>query len=130
MDRIVRSWKDAEAFAAGVVPDLPDSPDAWPYQALARQLVAAAAWHAATTSGSPQLDLDTVYRAVHAELSVDPDDVAERPLSACADRRVTEAVEEVRRRGRSWVAVAAHEQNAAAWIAANRLAARRQPVEA
>jgi hypothetical protein len=130
MDRMVRSWKDAEAFAARVVPELSESPDARPYQVLARRLLAAAAWYAATTNGSAQLDLDTVQRAVSAELSVDPDDVPERPLSACPDRRVTEAVEEVRRRGRGWVAVAAHERNAAAWIAADRLAAGLQPVGA
>ena len=118
----VHSWPDAEAFAVRVVPGLPGGVEEGHYHALARQLVAAAAWHLASTGGSPEVDLDEVARVVRPELPADRSDLAERLLSTCPDRRVSEAVAQVRARGRAWVAVTEPEYNLAAWIALNCLA--------
>ncbi|MGC4892265.1 hypothetical protein [Micromonospora sp. DT31] len=114
--RHIDDWRDAQAFAAEVVEDQPAGPDAHHHRLLARRLVAAAVWHA-SRHGSVPADPAELRRAVDAELSVDPDDLARRPLSSSPDRRVREIVGQVRRQGRTWVRVDANEQNAAAWIA-------------
>lgn len=118
----IDDWQDAQAFAAGVVTDEPVGPEAYHYRALARRLVAAAAWHVASGSGSSQIDPAQLRRVVGAELPVDPGDLADRPLSRSCDPRVREVVDNVRRQGRSWVKVEANEQNVAAWVAMHCLA--------
>jgi hypothetical protein len=117
----IGDWQDALAFAADVVTDQPVGPDAQHYQTLARRLVAAAAWHVASESGSFEVDAARLRRVVGAELPVDPGDLAHRPLSRSRDPRVREVVDDVRRHGRSWVMVEADEQNVAAWLAMSRL---------
>jgi hypothetical protein len=118
----IDDWRDAQAFAARVVTDEPVGPEAQHYRALARRLVAAAAWHVAAGSGSSEIDAAQVRRVVGAELPVDPGDLADRPLSRSRDPRVREVLDEVRRHGRSWVKVEADERNAAAWVAVHCLA--------
>lgn len=109
------SWPDAERFAARAIPALSGRAEERHHMAIARELLVAASYVAATGAGG-RIPAGEVERLVEPELSMDFDDVTSRPLSGSQQTRVVEALTAVRLRGRSGYALE-EERNSAAWIA-------------